>query len=84
MVVADVAVVLVRAGGLTAAAPLAGRRAAAAVVRRALPAAAAGNRVDRRVGDGGDGVAPPPGVQPCKGHAVFRDTLLFLIGLNLI
>ncbi len=63
MVVADVAVILVRPGGLTAAAPLAGRRAAAAVVRRALPAAAAGNCVDWRVSDGGDGVVPPPGLQ---------------------
>ncbi len=57
MVVADVAVVFVRARGLLAAAPLAGRRAAASVLRRVLSAAAA-VRID-----GGDGVAPPPRVQ---------------------
>ena len=51
------------AGGLPAAAPLAGWRAAAPVVRRPLPAAAAGNGVNWRTGDGGDGIAPPPGIQ---------------------
>ncbi len=66
MVVADVAVVFVRARGLPAAAPLAGWRAAAPVVGRVLPAVVAGNGVDGcfvvRI-DGGDGVAPPPRVQ---------------------
>jgi hypothetical protein len=65
VVVADVAVVFVRARGLPAAAPWVGQLAALAtpVVARGLPAAAAGNYVDGffvvRV-DGGDGVAPPP------------------------
>jgi hypothetical protein len=55
MVVANVAVLLIRARG-----QLSGRRAAASVVGRFLPAAAAGNGVDGcfivRI-DGGDGVA---------------------------
>ncbi len=68
LVVADVAVVFVRARGLLAAAPRVGQRAtlAAPLVGRGLPAAAARNGVDGcfviRV-DGGDGVAPPPAVQ---------------------
>jgi hypothetical protein len=66
VVVANVAVLLMRAGGLLAAAPLAGRQAAASVVGRVLPAAAAGNGIDGCFIvciDGGDGVAPPPRVQ---------------------
>jgi len=72
VVVADVAVVFVRARGLPAAAPWVGQLAALAtpVVARGLPAAAAGNYVDGffvvRV-DGGDGVAPPPAVQLVRG-----------------
>jgi hypothetical protein len=57
VVVANVAVLLIRTGGLLAAVPLAGRRAAGSVVGGVLPAAAAGNCVDGcfivRI-DGGD------------------------------
>ncbi len=63
MVVANVVVLLIRARSLLPAGPLAGRRAAASVVGRVLPAVAAGNGVDWRIADGGDGVAPPPCVQ---------------------
>jgi hypothetical protein len=63
MVVANVAVLQLRAGGPLAAAPLAGRRATASVVGRVLSAAAAGDGVDGCFIDGGDGVAPPSRVQ---------------------
>ena len=57
MVVANVAVLLIRARRRRA-----GRRAAASVVRPALSAGTAGNSIDWRIIDGGDGVAPPPRV----------------------